>query len=779
MKLSALLTSAGINIALCVVLLLLYSILRRQPGNVSVYFGKRLAEENIRRRDKSALERLVPSPSWLLKAWEYSEEELLSIAGLDAVVFLRIVVFSIRIFTIAGTICMFGVLPLNYFGQEMRHRQIPSESLDVFTISNVMEGSKWLWVHCLSLYIISISACVLLYFEYKKIVKLRLAYIIGSPPNPRHFTILVRGIPKSMDESVCDTVRRFFSKYYSNYLSHQMIYRTGKVGKLLNNAETVYRNVINLKEIAIQKSCGPHGIRSGLCGGPPGSFQLYHNEFDLSVRESNLSGITPSIKEKECAAAFVIFKTRYAAMMASQVMQTSNPMTWVTNLAPEPLDVYWSNLWLPYRQLWIRRIGTLFAAIVFMFLFLIPVAFVQGLSQLDQLQKMFPFLKGILKKTLVSQLVTGYLPSVILLLFLYLVPPTMMFFSSVEGAISRSGRKKSACCKVLYFTIWNVFFVNVLSGSVISQIDTISSPKNIPMQLAKAVPRQATFFITYVLTSGWASLSSEVMQLFALVYNLVRKHVCRCKDDDPDSVPSFPYHTEVPKLLLFGLLGFTCAILAPLILPFLLVYFCLGFVVYRNQFVNVYSTKYTMGGKIWPVVHNTTVFSLVLAQIIALGVFGLKESPVASGFTIPLVIATLLFNEYCRRRFQPVFRSLSAQDVIDMDRKDEEQGRMEEIHEQLMSAYCQFPLKRASKSEHDTECSERSIRIEESESSTSDTTATVSGTATTTAIELTRSQPRNGTTAAASGKRLSFVGFQRALSSFSLFMAIRNRKALR
>lgn len=90
----------------------------------------------------------------------------------------------------------------------------------------------------------------------------------------------------------------------------------------------------------------------------------------------------------------------------------------------------------------------------------------------------------------VSQVATGYLPSVVLLLFLYTVPPMMMVFSTVEGSISRSSRKKSACVKVLYFTIWNVFFVNVLSGSVISQLNLISSPKGIPTQLAKAVPRQ-------------------------------------------------------------------------------------------------------------------------------------------------------------------------------------------------------------------------------------------------------------------------------------------------
>lgn len=79
------------------------------------------------------------------------------------------------------------------------------------------------------------------------------------------------------------------------------------------------------------------------------------------------------------------------------------------------------------------------------------------------------------------------------------------------------------------------------------------------------------------------------------------------------------------------------------------------------QILNVYISKYESGGLMWPVVHNTTVFSLVLMQIIALGVFGLKKSPVASGFTIPLLILTLLFNEYCRQRFHPIFISYNAQ----------------------------------------------------------------------------------------------------------------------
>jgi len=119
MKISALLTSAGINIGLCVLFLSLYSVLRKQPANTRVYFGRRIAEEHNRLREAFILERFVPSAGWIVKALKCTEEDLLAAAGLDAVAFNRMLVFSIRIFSLAALLCVFGILPLNYFGQNI------------------------------------------------------------------------------------------------------------------------------------------------------------------------------------------------------------------------------------------------------------------------------------------------------------------------------------------------------------------------------------------------------------------------------------------------------------------------------------------------------------------------------------------------------------------------------------------------------------------------------------------------------------------------------------
>ncbi|KAJ8762466.1 hypothetical protein K2173_007905 [Erythroxylum novogranatense] len=686
MEVGALLTSAGINIALCAVLFSLYSILRKQPSNRIVYFGRKLAPVRSKFDDHFFFERFVPSPSWLVKAWETSEDEILAIGGLDAVVFQRLLIFSMRAFSIASIVCVFLVLPVNYYGKDMEHKKIPSESLEVFSIENVNENSRWLGSHCLALYIMSTAACGLLYCEYKSITNMRLAHITQSPPNPSHFTVLVRSVPWSPGESYSDSVKKFFTDYYgSDYLSHKMVYDCSVLHKILRDAEKVCHLIktVPMDGLDTRPSC--------LCAGST-SFEVLSNESGSANSSVSFTDLSLASRDNECPSAFVFFKTRYAAVVATRMLQTPNPMLWVTEMAPERQDVLWESLSIPFRQIWLRKIATILASTVFMFIFLVPVTFVQGLTQLDKLSRMFPFFKGMLKKGLINHLVTGYLPSVVLMLFLYTVPPMMMFFSSVEGPVSRSRRKRSACVKILYFTIWNVFFVNVLSGSVISQLSVFTSVRDVPTELAKAIPSQATFFMTYVLTSGWASLACELMQLFPLLCNLINKFILRDSEDSSYWLMSFPYHTEVPRVLLFGVIGFTCAVMAPLILPFLLVYFAMAYLVYRNQILNVYLKKYDSGGQYWPIVHNTTIFSLVLTQIITLGVFGLKESPVASAFTIPLIISTLLFHEYCRQRFLPAFRKTAAQVLIEMDRRNEQAGTLEEIHQRLPSEYCQIPL---------------------------------------------------------------------------------------
>ncbi|PIA57760.1 hypothetical protein AQUCO_00600468v1 [Aquilegia coerulea] len=688
MILSALLTSVGINLLLCILFFTLYSILRKQPSNIDVY-APRLVAEGKAHSSAFSLERLLPSPGWVRRAWQLSEDELLSAAGLDGVVFMRIFTFSLKIFSFMGLVGILILLPINYVGKQLNAFDIsdlPNKSLDAFSISNLEDGSKRLWVHFVALYLATGVVCYFLYHEYRYISLKRLDLFYSSKPQPHQFTILVRSIPKSSEGTSSDSVESFFAEYYpSIYLSHTMVCRTSKLQGLITDAKKLYKKLTDLKSDAHAQHKSRRSGFLGLWGQKVTLVDHYGKKLEDLEENVRMEQSDVSLAREELPEAFVSFKTRYGASTALHIKQSDNPAEWVTEIAPEPSDVYWPFFYATFLPRWISKLIVIVATIILTLLFLIPVAFVQGLANASQLVKWLPFLKGILTIAFVSQVITGYLPSLILQWFLSIVPPIMKIFSSMQGYISNSEIEKSACTKVLWFTIWNVFFANVLTGSAFSTFQFFLDFKDIPQTLAIAVPGQASFYISYVVTSGWTSVSSELFRMSPLFWSTITS--CARGSDNEVDVSSVPYTSVIPRILLFVLLGITYFFLAPLILPFVLAYFCLGYVVYRNQLINVYAPKYDTAGKFWPIVHNSTIFSLVLVQALAVGLFGLKQLPLASTLTFPLIVLTLLFNEYCRKRFLPIFQTYSAESLIKKDRKDSSDPAMTDFLDKLVTAY--------------------------------------------------------------------------------------------
>jgi lysine-specific demethylase 3 len=96
-------------------------------------------------------------------------------------------------------------------------------------------------------------------------------------------------------------------------------------------------------------------------------------------------------------AAFVSFKTRWGAAVCAQTQQSRNPTLWLTEWAPEPRDVYWENLAIPYMSLSVRRLIIGVAFFFLTFFFMIPIASVQALASIEGIEKKAPFLKPIIE----------------------------------------------------------------------------------------------------------------------------------------------------------------------------------------------------------------------------------------------------------------------------------------------------------------------------------------------------------------------------------------------
>ncbi|KAG6383790.1 hypothetical protein SASPL_156443 [Salvia splendens] len=345
------------------------------------------------------------------------------------------------------------------------------------------------------------------------------------------------------------------------------------------------------------------------------------------------------LQAKELPVAFVTFKSRWGAALAAQSQQTSNPVIWVTEMAPEPRDVLWKNLAIPFRYMPLYKCGVYVSVTVLTIFFAVPVTAVQGIAKFERLKKWFPPAMAVQLIPGFSSFVTGYLPGAILNGFVYIVPFAIIEMANISGYVSRSRKDIKACNMVFYFLVGNVFFLSLLSGSLIDQIgEYFSNPRDFPGRLASAATAQADFFMTYILTNGLSGFSLEILQ---------------------------------PGLLIWEVMS--CVTIAPSISGWL-------FLSGLHRIKDVYITTYETCGQYWPYIHHYILVAIVIMQITMIGLFGLKSKPAASFCTVPLLVLTLLFNEYCKACFLPTFYQFSVKDARDRDDFDEKTDLMEPQH---------------------------------------------------------------------------------------------------
>lgn len=95
--------------------------------------------------------------------------------------------------------------------------------------------------------------------------------------------------------------------------------------------------------------------------------------------------------------AFVSFNSRWGAAVCAQTQQSKNPTLWLTSWAPEPRDVYWRNLAIPFVSLSIRKLVISLTVFALVFFYMIPIAFVQSLANLEGLERVAPFLRPVIE----------------------------------------------------------------------------------------------------------------------------------------------------------------------------------------------------------------------------------------------------------------------------------------------------------------------------------------------------------------------------------------------
>ena len=104
-----------------------------------------------------------------------------------------------------------------------------------------------------------------------------------------------------------------------------------------------------------------------------------------------------------------------------------------------------------------------------------------------------------------------------------------------------------------------------------------------------SIPMKATFFITYIMVDGWAGVAGEILRVKPLIiYHLKNWFLVKTEKDREAAMDagSIGFNTGEPQIQLYILLGLVYAVVTPILLPFILVFFGFSYLVYRHQVKN-------------------------------------------------------------------------------------------------------------------------------------------------------------------------------------------------
>ncbi|KAJ4808079.1 ERD (early-responsive to dehydration stress) family protein [Rhynchospora pubera] len=699
--------AAAINILSAVAFLIAFAFLRLQPINDRVYFpkwylkgvrssptsGGNIVGKFVNLDMKSYLKFL----GWMPAALKMPEPELIDHAGLDSAVFLRIYLIGLKIFVPMAILAFAILVPVNWTNDYLDNSKLEHSDIDKLSISNIPPGSKRFWTHLVMEYVFTFWTFYVLYKEYNKVATMRLDFLASERRRPDQFTVLVRNIPPDPDESISELTEHFFLvNHPDHYLTHQVVYNANKLAKLVKDKKK-NRNWLDYYMLKYDRkpdekpTCKTGFL--GLCGTKVDAIDYYTKKIEELSKEELLERERVKKDSKSVVpAAFVSFRSRWGAAVCAQTQQTRNPTMWLTEWAPEPRDVYWNNLSIPFFYLTIRRLIVGVAFFFLTFFYIIPIAFVQTLANIEGIEKSAPFLKPIIEIGFIKSFIQGFLPGIALKIFLILLPMILMFMSKFEGHVCTSVLERKAAFKYYFFLVVNVFLGSVITGAAFQQLNTFihESPDQISKTIGGAIPMKATFFITYSMVDGWAGVAGEILRLKPLIifhlknFFLVKTEKDREEAMDPGSIG---FDSSEPQIQLYFLLGLVYAVVTPFLLPFIIVFFALAYVVYRHQIINVYNQEYESGAAFWPSVHVRIITALIISQLLLLGLLSTLGAAQSTPVLLALPVLTIWFHYFCKHRFESAFVKYPLQEAMMKDTLEKAREPNVELKGYLLNAY--------------------------------------------------------------------------------------------
>ncbi|KAK9811621.1 hypothetical protein WJX72_007134 [[Myrmecia] bisecta] len=377
-------------------------------------------------------------------------------------------------------------------------------------------------------------------------------------------------------------------------------------------------------------------------------------------------------RQRFVPTAFVTFKTRRAQVVAVTSQMHHDVSAWDVDAAPAPEEIVWRNLgWREWeRKLRNTIIWVAFAALAIFYV--VPVAALQAIIQVDKLESV-PGIKQLASLPLISDFFKAILPSLVLRIFLAILPLLLAFMNRRQGMISESQVDFGVVRKYFIFQVITVFFASFVAGSFLTQIQQfVKDPGSVVKVLGTGAPSTAIFFTTYLLLNGLTIEPLKLLRVWGLLLFRIRTALSSTERAKARLWQNqyFSYGRDLPHHTIAILLGLAFCVVAPIIAPVALAYFLVTSIVNKYQMVYVFTKRYESGGKVWRQVFEQIIVSLIIFQLMMIGLMGLKGGLPQTLLTLPLLLFTLLFRQSWVYTFDEQQQVLSLRAAADLDRRD-------------------------------------------------------------------------------------------------------------
>ncbi|KIP11341.1 hypothetical protein PHLGIDRAFT_99971 [Phlebiopsis gigantea 11061_1 CR5-6] len=617
---------------------------------------------------------------WVSPLLHTKEPVLIEKIGLDATIFLRFLRMMRLLFSAIALLTCVVLIPINVTFNLKNVKPSDRDALSMLTLRDI--DTHILFAHVGATYVITFLLMFFVWKNWKEVVRLRNQWF-RSPEYVRSFyarTLMITQVPRKYQSD--EGIRAIFESVHAPYPTTgvHIGHHVGKLPELLERHNHTVREleavlVKYLKDGKIAKKRPTHRVGGFMCfGGRTGdAIEFYTKKLQHTERAVEDYRAQIDNRKAENYGFASMAAVPYAHIVANMLRKKRVKGTTIT-LAPNPKDIIWDNLnRTPGEIRGKKTMGWIFLSAV-CFFNTIPLFAISILANLASLTSFVPFLQSWSDASPGTfTFISGVLPPAVSAFFGFFLPIIMRWLSQYQGALTHSRLDRAVVARYFAFLVISQLVIFTLIGvmfncvkEIVSQIgqhqsihDILENLDKLPGTIHRTYIDQASYWLTYFPLRGFLVLF-DLAQIINLLWISFKKHFL---GRTPREIrewtqpPEFQYAVYFSNMLFMGTVGLVFAPLAPLVCVAAAVVFWVSSWVYKYQLMFVFVSRVETGGRLWNVVINRLLTSVILMQLLMILTIGLRFGIMSFLWisAIPPIFIVLGFKIYCARVFNPQF----------------------------------------------------------------------------------------------------------------------------